>query len=32
MNIADFGSCCWVVLERCYVWAGWVLVLESDDS
>lgn len=32
MKVADLRVCGWAVLERCYVWAGWLLVLESDDS
>ena len=32
MKVADLQEHNRAVLERCYVWAGWVLVLESDDS
>ena len=32
MSVADLKVCGWVVLERCYVWAWWVLVFKSDDS
>lgn len=32
MSVADLRVCGFADLERCYVMAGLVLVLESDDS